>query len=124
MSVINDIAIYLQANGIGTIGTDIFLGYQPESPNNSITLYETGGYALDLAGFLRYPTLQIMVRNTSYSAARTKIDSIIALMHRTVNTTINSTRYCSIYTTSDATSLGKDDQNRSLLSVNFELTRS
>ena len=124
MSVAVDISGYIQSAGIATLGTDMFIGYQPETPYNTVTLYETGGYPLDKAGFLQYPTLQVIVRNESYGAARSKIDSIINLLHRTTNTTINSTKYCSIYTTGDATSLGKDDQNRSRLSVNFELKGS
>lgn len=121
MSVGSDIAVYLQTAGIGTIATDMFVGHMPDSPNNVITIYESGGYPLDLAGFLRYPTLQVIVRNESYATARTKIDQIISTLHRTTNTTINGTKYCSIYSTGDAASIGKDDQNRSQLSVNFEM---
>ncbi len=38
-----DIAEYLAAKGEGVLGTDIFVDYQPDQPDNSITIYDMGG---------------------------------------------------------------------------------
>jgi len=122
LSVVEDIVTYLQTSGIGTKNTDIFGYSMPETPNNCIVVYPTGGYPRDKAGFIEYPTIMIHVRNELASTAESKINAILEALHRVVNTTMNGTRYLSVYARDEGVSLGKDDQQRSTWSVNFEIT--
>ena len=124
MSVVYDVLSALQSAGVGTLSSDLFGFSMPETPNNCIVVFPSGGYPRDKAGFLQYPSVMIHVRNTSSTTAEIKANSVISALHRIANTTINGTRYQSIYSVNEAVSLGKDDQQRETLSINFEITRS
>jgi hypothetical protein len=41
--IAQDIALYLQSLGEGTLGTDIFVDYQPDLPDETVTIYDVGG---------------------------------------------------------------------------------
>lgn len=43
--LLDELASYMQTNGIGTLGTDLFAGQLPESPDACVALYEYGGLA-------------------------------------------------------------------------------
>ena len=79
--MLSEIGAYLVTNNIGTLGTDIFLGLMPDSPDNCIALFEYAGSPPDLHWNGEYPGLQVRVRNTSYAAARTKIGEIMTALH-------------------------------------------
>ena len=74
--MLNDIGTYLQYQGIGTLGADLFLGLMPDQPDNCIALFEYAGSPPDLHWNGEYPGLQVRVRNKSYAAARTKIGEV------------------------------------------------
>lgn len=78
--LIRDIAQVLQANGIGTLGTDIFLGHLPASPDNVVVLYPTGGFAQDLPLPDVKMTAQVLVRDKSYQAGYERIWRIFNLL--------------------------------------------
>ena len=67
--LIRDIAQILQTNGIGILGTDIFLGQLPASPDNVVVFYPTGGFAQDLPLPDVKMTVQVLVRDKSCEAA-------------------------------------------------------
>lgn len=43
MMLLNDIANYLQLNGIGTNGVTLFQNDLPEVPDNAVAIYEYAG---------------------------------------------------------------------------------
>ena len=78
--LIRDIAQILQLNGIGTIGVDIFLGHLPDSPDNTVVLFSTGGFPQELPLPDVRMTAQVMVRDKSYRAAYERIWRIYNLL--------------------------------------------
>lgn len=79
------VAEYLQKNGFGTIGTNLFVGYNPDT---------TAGVFIDRIGGLpnKYvpideSVVNIYVKNTSGSEAIQTITSIKNFIHRMHNTT-------------------------------------
>ena len=62
MSVlINDVADYLEDQGIGTVATDIFCGYLPDGPSDAvdcIAVLDTGGSEPDKYLPTKEPTFQ------------------------------------------------------------------
>ena len=40
---LNDLAEYLEDQAVGTVGTDIFKGFMPPTPNSCVTIYDAGG---------------------------------------------------------------------------------
>jgi hypothetical protein len=93
MSMPSDVAEYLEDNSIGTVGTDIFIQFTPETPHNAISVFQYSGWPpLTVAGFTR-PGLQVKVRNTNAATAITKMEAIIALLHDKGELTLEGTRY-------------------------------
>jgi len=78
--LLEDIGGYLEQNGIGVLGTDIFLGQLPPSPDNVVVLYPTGGFAQDLPLPDVKMTAQVLVRDKSYQAGYERIWRIFNLL--------------------------------------------
>ena len=120
--MLEDMALLLQQANIGVIGTNIFLSNMPASPDACVALYEYAGNARERSfggDVLESPGLQVRVRNTTYSAARTKIESVIAALDGVNNTTVNNKRYLSVLVQQSPTPMGSDQNGRKEFTVNF-----
>lgn len=110
---------------ITSVNDNIFLGDLPDTPNNCIALYQTGGQSsvhslgASVDETHETPTLQVRVRNTVYDTANTEIEQVKDILDGLVNQTINSNIYISVFMQGDINSLGRDDRNRINLTVNF-----
>lgn len=110
---------------ITAVNANMFLGDLPDTPDNCVALYQTGGQdsvhslGASVDETHETPTFQVRIRNTSYASANTQAESIKDLLDGKVNTTINSNVYISIFMQGDINSLGRDDRNRINLTVNF-----
>lgn len=71
--LIRDIAQIIEAKGIGTIGTDVFLGQLPPSPDAVVALFPTGGFAHDRPLPDVRMTAQVLVRDKSYQEGYERI---------------------------------------------------
>ena len=121
--MLSNIGNYLQVQGIGTLGTNIFLGMIPDKPDNCIALFEYAGSPPDLHWNGEYPGLQVRVRNKSYAAARTKIGEVMAALHGLHEQTLSGTRYLLIRARGSPEILKRDNNNRVELFVNFEIIK-
>ena len=121
--MLSDIGTYLKNQGVGTPGTDMFLGLMPDQPDNCIALFEYAGSPPDLHWNGEYPGLQLRVRNKSYAAARTKIGEAMTALHGLHEQTLSGTRYLLIKARGSPEILKRDANNRVELFVNFEITK-
>jgi hypothetical protein len=121
--MLSEIGNYLQTQGKGTLGTDIFLGLLPDQPDDCIALFEYAGSPPDLHWNGEYPGLQARVRNTSYAAARTKIGDVVDELHGLCEQTLSGTRYLLIKAKGSPEILKRDSNNRIELFVNFEIMK-
>jgi len=121
--LLDDIALYLQQQGIGTIGADIFKGQLPATPDNAIALFEYAGEPQDLHANVEYPGLQVLVRNKSYDAGRQNIEQVRNTLHGLAETVINGHRYLLIQARQSPESLGRDENGRALFVCNFRVTK-
>ncbi len=119
--MLSDIGTYLQSQGIGSLGADIFLGLMPDQPDNCIALFEYAGSPPDLHWNGEYPGLQVRVRNKSYEAARIKIGEIMKKLHGLHEQMLSGTRYLLIKARGSPEILKRDASNRVELFVNFEI---
>lgn len=120
--LIDDIADFLEDEGIGTVGTDIFVGHSPDDEDvsqNIISVIDTGGTTPDPYLPTHEPTFQVFVRNTSFLNGKNKLEAVRSALHRTGDTTIGSTKFMFILAISEGGSLGKDEVGRELFSINF-----
>ena len=121
--MLKEIGTYLQTQGIGTLGADIFLGLMPDQPDNCIALFEYAGGPPDLHWAGEYPGLQVRVRNKGYAAARTKIGEVMDELHGLHEQTLHGTRYLLIKARGSPEVLKRDNNNRVELFVNFEIIK-
>jgi hypothetical protein len=123
-----EIAAYLVTNGIGTIGTDIFVAEVPDTPNLCVMLFEYAGspsdHTLDSTRVTN-PGLQVRVRGerNQYIAGREKCESVAALLDGLCNTTIGTHFYYSIFAAQEPSFLGLAENNRPEWVQNFRVSR-
>lgn len=128
-STADDLAGYLDANSVGTLaaatGWSISFGMEPASPETAITLYDTGGLEpdTDQLDVLR-PSIQVRVRGSDYRAAYAKQVAIRDLLHAMPETVIEGTLYLAVTASSDILSIGRDDNDRFILTANYRVMRS
>lgn len=121
--VSTEIAAYLQAQGIGTIGTTIFKERMPDTPNTAITIFSTGGILSDPKEGYDNPTIQIMTRADDPATAYNKIASIYDVLQGLNNVTLASgTRLIHMYALqSQPINIGQDETKRTRFTQNYQL---
>lgn len=127
MSMLDDIGAYLAAHSIGTVGTNLFLGDMPETPDICVALYEYAGEPPEAAHdsqVLEYPGLQVRVRGTSYSAVKTAIENIQSHLFPLANTTLSGSRYLYFRPVQSPFSMGRDSSKRVEMVQNYIVTKA
>lgn len=119
-NIADDIADYLATQAIGTVGTDIFVSRMVDDPNNQVVVIPTGGpdpnrYVADL----HEPTFQIVVRNTDFDSANTKLRAIRAALHNKLNLTLSNHVALFIRAASEGGYIGQDERGLNEFSINF-----
>jgi hypothetical protein len=110
-----------------TFGTNLFIGKEPATPKNCVTIYDTPGFApylgVDGSTGYEYPSIQIRVRNTSYVSGWNMINDIKSHLHGIKQTTWNGTLYSVIICSSDPALLDWDDNGNARFICNFNIQR-
>jgi len=105
---------------------NLFIGKEPTSPSNCVTIFDTGGQppqlTLDIQGY-EYPSVQIRVRNTKYQTGWNLIESIKTVLHGLSQVDVGSTLYSVIYCASGPAFLDWDDNSRARCIINFNCSR-
>lgn len=125
-----DIAAMLVADGSLdlTVGDNLYVGREPDSPDNCVTVFDTPGgppqLVLGTDGNDYYsPTVQVRVRNNDYRIGYNLAHDIMVSLHARGQETWNSTLYSVIKAMSDPAQLDWDQNDRARFVVNFELQR-
>lgn len=124
--LLDELGAYMQTQGIGTLGTDLFIGQMPDSPDAAVTLYEYGGIAPTHAlggGAARFerPRVQVVARATTYTAARSKIESVYKLLDQVAGVIMSSVRYLRIEAVQAPMFLERDANSRVVMVCNFQV---
>ena len=125
----HDLALYLETQSVGTFGGSsgwsINVSREPELPDTAITLYDTGGPGpTDDDQDQWESTVQVRVRSRDYAAAFAKHEAIRDLFVLPAPIIGETTRFSGITMTSDILALGRDDNDRHLLTANYQVLRS
>lgn len=118
--MIADIAQHLQTNGLGTVGTDIFISYLPDTEDEAIAVLDTGGVEPDIdLTQLKSPTMQIMIRSNTYTAGKSKLDSIRSILHGVIETQVGNTYILYLHALSEGGHIGRNEAGQDEFSINF-----
>jgi hypothetical protein len=138
MSPAAEIARYLAEEGAtgpfgGNADWSVHVSREPAEPPNVVTLYDTAG--LDTlvlgGGDIRQPGLQVRLRALDYEAGWAMLEDIRRLLAlpdaeetgEPIERDIGAGRYVTIAPTGDILAIGRDDKDRHLLVLNFQLIR-
>jgi len=126
-TILEAVGDYLQTQGEGTLGTNLFLAVMPETPDVCVAVYENAGsrpmftmgsdpWSID------QPLIQVICRagRGDYPIARNKAETIRATLGAIVDTTISSIPIMRMESQGSVVPLGEDDNQRPLISMNFE----
>ncbi len=128
-SVSSDIKDMLEAeSALGlTFATNLFVGKEPNAPDDTVTIFDTGGFPDQLTfnkeERYEYPSVQIRVRNNNYQVGWSLINDIKTSLHGRGQETWNGTLYSVIYTPGGIALLDWDDSERVRFIINFNLQR-
>ncbi len=112
---------------MGTVGTDLFKGWMPATPDACVVVLETGGTSPD-PGFgsstvrTERPTVQVIARGApdDYTGPRTKAqDAWDALEAVEAPQQLSGTTYWSVQALQNPFPMDRDDNDRFLFSANF-----
>lgn len=119
MDIAKEIATYLQNAGLGTVGSNIFIGQIP-SDQNGIYVSFTGG---SMANYLpiEEAVLDIYVKDTSASDAMTTLVGIKNLIHRMHNTLTANSYIYSILAIGNVETVDRDTEYAKLFKITFRV---
>lgn len=127
-TILEAIGNYLQAQGHGTQGTDIFLGRMPTSPDVCVAVFEYGGQSPEFtfgaaATAIERPSIQVMCRagRDDYPAARNKARDIRALLGVVVAQSLSGIHVLRIAPVGSVNPIGPDENDRPLVTANFQV---
>jgi len=112
MSPAAEIAAYLATRIAGlTLGDNVFVGAEPDSPADVVTVYDTGGFAprqtVDGSNFIRRQTIQVRVRNASFAIGYALAEEIGRELENVVHQNVGTRWYLGVFETSGVAHLGR-----------------
>lgn len=131
MSLLDDLATRLVAQGVGVLGTSIFLSSKAIIPTGTgpyLSLNMTGGVAptriqnKTSANTLR-PTVQVLVRASTFQVAYVMALAAFQALDGIFNTSLSSTFYLKITARQDITDMGLDGSGRIQLVFNIDVEK-
>jgi len=109
-----------------TFATDLFVGKEPSTPENCVTIFENPSFppylGLTDTGYF-YSSVQIRVRNKDYQTGYDLARDIMTSLHGRANETWNGTLYTVIRASGEPALLDWDANDRCRFTINFEIQR-
>lgn len=124
MPLPKDIAEYLEDQAIGTVGTNIFVGHMPDSPDVCIAVYPYAGEPAPVEWEGEFPRVQIRVRDDDYATGWATSYAIFEALHQLTETTIETELYHYIEALGSPEQIGRDNKNRINFVLNFRVTKT
>jgi len=126
VTILEAVGTLLASSGHGTLGTNLFLGAMPSTPDTMVCVYESPGYAPDMtlgaaATAIDRPGLQVTCRAPGYVAARDKAVAIRTLLGALANTTLSGVSVLRVAPSGSVTPIGEDENGRHVVTVNFDV---
>lgn len=124
---IKEVGQYLQSQNFGTLGVNIFLSFEPDSPDELIAVLDRGGYITDdfvkITGDAanKYDVIgvQLILRGNSYESLMSKAYQIYDLFHRKAFYNLGTFYIKESHAESLPIPIGRDERGRDEISINF-----
>lgn len=118
-----DVATLLQTAGVGTLGANIFIGKQPDTPNACITLFDVGGPSPNPVWGRDSSEYSVLIRGdrNDYNGAHTKAIEVKNALLGLPNQVIGDAIYSLFYMRTDTTFISYDSEDRPTFSQNWRI---
>lgn len=117
---LENIAEYLEDQGVGTAATDIFAYVQPPDPDNCVAIIgATGDPANMYVKELEFPRFQVLIRNAEFADGEAKMAAVRAALHGHIGLTLTDYRVLRLHAQNEGGPIGIDDKGRYEFSINF-----
>lgn len=125
MSAAEDVAEYLQSKSLGTLGTDLFYGNEPEDRDLVLTttLYDTGGSPGESYEGYQDPFIQVRIRATDYNTGYARGEAIKVQTIERHAFDYGGWHYTGFWLVSDIAKIGRDEHRREIFTLNLRLMR-
>lgn len=117
--ILNDLAEYLEDQGIGTVGTDIFIGQLPLTEDDCLAIIYAPSPVPNKAIPYFEQTVDVWVRFTTYDSGYDKMLSIFNLIHRKENWELDNFHIYLSFAMGMIDDYDKDAQDRYLFKCSF-----
>jgi len=133
MSALTDLGTRLDTATISTqdltLGTNLFLGRLPDSPDTCVALFETSGLApTDQFGTgvpaIETPGIQVRVRAAAYSTSQSLAVDVWKDLATVANEALSGTRYLRVDLLQSPFGLERDGQDRMVYAFNLNAVKA
>lgn len=126
MAILDSLGAYLQTQGLGTVATNIFYTRMPETPDVCVALYENTGTGPDhvfgaSVKAIDHQRIRVYCRaaRNDYPAARSKAESVRAVLGAIRNTTLSGVSILCVLSTSELYPVKRDNDDRAYVGCDF-----
>ena len=124
-----ELGAYLATEGVGTVGTDIFYGTLPATPEACVALFEYGGIAPEHnlgTTALRYemPRVQVLTRHGTYLTGIKKAQDVTNAFAAIANSTISEVYYLHVEPLQSPFLLDRDQNDRWIFACNYQVRKA
>ena len=126
MAILDSLGAYLQTQGLGTVATNIFYTRMPETPDVCVALYENTGTGPDhvfgaSVKAIDHQRIRVYCRaaRNDYPAARSKAESVRAVLGAIRNTTLSGVSILCVLSTSEVYPVKRDNDDRAYVGCDF-----
>jgi hypothetical protein len=121
MTLVEELATFLQNESVATKGTNLFIGYAPDTPDALTVLYETTTIPDFYLPWHTY-TIQVLTRAKTYKVAKEKGEAVYHLLYmRHGELVTGGIAVQQVKALQRPTSIGQDDKQRYVFSHNYEI---
>lgn len=134
MAILVELGTYLGGATVATqdltLGTNLFLGRLPDSPDTCVALFEdTGGAPLDVYGGDTAPVIEqaglaVHTRAASYATAQALAVDVMKVLSRVINESLSGTVYYKVVPRQSPFAFDRDAQDRALFSNTFDVVKA
>lgn len=124
--ILEALADKLTAASVATVGTNLFIGIMPNSPDVCVSLYEYAGsppleVMRDNDATLERPSVQVLARasRNDYPTARDLISDVRDSLTSITDETIGNVRFLRVNQNSSINAVGTDDNDRPLFTLSL-----
>jgi len=125
MAVLDALGTRLQSDGVGTLGTNIWLSQMQDSPDVSVVLMEQRGevdhvFGASVASTFTHTVLAVArAARNDYPSARAKIEAVQASLGAIRNVTISGVSFLTVLDATGIYPAGFDGEERPMLACEF-----